>query len=205
MIQDSTLHAGSRARVMSLIWLVASLLVLFTAENIWIAPWLKDKLPRIPSLAPEALSGLWFLALLAITVFSILLIVAQVLVALDRGIPVRKRVGTGLATLLAVLLCAMWARVTAGSSFVTQSSQSNKGHSVTLIWKGSKSPAKGYNVYRGTKSGGPYTRINPDLVQGLKFLDQDVKSGTTYYYVIRAADFDGLESANSSEITAVIP
>lgn len=205
MIQDSTLHAGSRARVMSLIWLVASLLVLFTAENIWIAPWLKDKLPRIPSLAPEALSGLWFLALLAITVFSILLIVAQVLVALDRGIPVRKRVGTGLATLLAVLLCAMWARVTAGGSFVTQSSQSNKGHSVTLIWKGSKSPAKGYNVYRGTKSGGPYTRINPDLVQGLKFLDQDVKSGATYYYVIRAVDFDGLESANSSEITAVIP
>jgi hypothetical protein len=205
MSQDSTLHAGSRAKIMSLIWLVASLLVLFTAENIWIAPWLKNKLPRVPNLAPEALSGFWFLALLAISVFSILLIFAQFLVALDRGIPLRKRVGTGLATLLAVLLCVLWARVTSGSSAVPTFLQSSKGHSVTLTWKASKSPAKGYNVYRGTKSGGPYLRINPDLVQGLSYQDQDVKSGVTYFYVIRAVDADGLESANSSEITAKVP
>ena len=65
MSQDSTLHAGSRAKVMRIIWLLASALVLFTVESIWIAPWLKNKLPVIPNLAPEALSGLWFLALLA--------------------------------------------------------------------------------------------------------------------------------------------
>lgn len=205
MSQDSRLHAGSRAKVTSLIWLVASLLVLFTVENIWIAPRLKNKLPHIPNFAPEALSGLWFLALLAITVFSILLIVAQVLVALDRGIPLRKRVGTGLATLFAVLLCVLWARVTSRSSAVPAFLQRNKGHSVTLTWKASKSPAKGYNVYRSAKSGGPYLRINPDLVQGLSFQDQDVRSSTTYYYVIRAVDADGLESADSSEVTAVIP
>lgn len=190
---------------MSLIWLVASVLVLFTAENIWIAPRLKHKAQHIPTFAPQALSGLWFLALLAITVFSILLIVAQVLVALDQGIALRKKVGTGLATLSAVLLCALWARVTSGSSSVPESQQHNKGHSVTLMWKASKSLVKGYNVYRGTTSGGPYARINPDLVQGLGFQDQDVKSSTTYYYVIRAVDADGGESVNSSEITATVP
>lgn len=205
MSQDSTLHAGSRSKVMRIIWLVASLLVLFTAENIWIAPWLKNRLPRVPSLAPEALSGFWFLALLAITVFSILLIVAQVLVALDRGIPLRKRVGTGLATLSAVLLCVLWARVTAGSSSAPWSQQGRKGHSVTVIWKASKSPVKGYNVYRGARSGGPYSRINPDLVLGLSYVDRDVKSGATYYYVTRSVDADGRESVNSSEITVVIP
>ena len=205
MSQDSTLHAGSRSKVTRIIWLVASLLVLFTAENIWVAPWLKSKMPRAPNLAPEALSGFWFLALLAITVFSILLIVAQVLVALDRGIPLRKRLGTGLATFVAVLLCVMWARLTVGSSAVPQSQQGSKGHSVTLTWKASKSPVNGYNVYRGTKSGGPYSRINPDLVQGLSYKDESVRSGTTYYYVTRSVDADGLESANSSEITATIP
>lgn len=190
---------------MRMIWLLASLLVLFTGENIWIAPWLKDKLPHIPNFAPEALSGLWFLALLAITVFSILLVVAQVLVALDEGIPLRKRVGTGVATFFAVLLCVLWARVTSGSSSVPQSQQGSKGHSVTLIWKASKSAVKGYNVYRGTKSGGPYSRINPGLVQGLSYQDRDVHSGATYYYVTRAVDADGLESVNSSEISATVP
>ena len=205
MSKDSTLHSGSRAKVMSLIWLLASLLVLFTAENIWIAPRLKDKLPHIPNFAPEALSGPWFLALLAITVFSLLLIVAQVLVSLDRGIPLRTKMGTGVATLFAVLLCVLWARVTSGTSAVPALLQRDKGHSVTLTWQASRSPAKGYNVYRTTKSGGPYWRINPDLVEGLRFQDQDVKSSTTYYYVIRAVDADGRESVNSSEITAKVP
>ena len=205
MDQDSTLHAGARSKVMRIIWLIASVLVLFAAENIWIAPWLKDKLPLIANLAPEGLSGFWFLALLAITVFSIFLIVAQVLVVLDRRIPLRKRVGTGLATLTAVLLCVLWARVTAGSSSVPQSQPGSKGHSVTVLWKASKSHVTGYNVYRATKSGGPYSRINPRLVQGLSYQDRDVKNGTTYYYVTRSVDADGLESANSTEIAATIP
>lgn len=205
MSHDSTLHAGSRSKVIRIIWLVASLLVLFTAENIWLAPWLKNKLPRIPDFAPEALSGFWFLALLTITVFSILLIVAQVLVALDRGITFRKKVGTGLATFFAVLLCVMWARMTSGSSAVPASLQRNKGHSVTLTWTASKSQVKGYNVYRGVKPGGPYLKINPSPVEGLTYVDRDIRSGKTYYYVTRSVDADGRESVNSSEIAATIP
>jgi len=203
------LHSAARARVLSIIWIVASVLVLFAGENLWIDPWLRSKSRLVPSLTPEALSGLWFLALLAVTVFCILLIVAQVLVALDRGIPLGKRMGTGLATFLAVLLCVLWACVTSGmtsqSTFGQKFGRGSKGHSVTLTWKASKSAVKGYNVYRGTTSGGPYTKINPDLVPGLTYKDQDVPGGTTYYYVTRAVDADGRESANSSEIKAAVP
>lgn len=201
----STLHAGARARVLSIIWLIASVLVLFAAENIWVDPWLRNKSRHIPSLAPEALTGLWFLALLVVAVFCILLIVAQVLVALDRGIPLLKRMGTGLATLLALLLCALWVSVTSGKSSVPVFAQANKGHTVTLKWNASKSAVKGYNVYRGTKSGGPYIKMNPELVQGLTYQDQDVPGGKTFYYVTRSVDADGRESINSSEIKVTVP
>lgn len=203
------LHSAARARVLSIIWIVASVLVLFAGENLWIDPWLKNKSRLVPSLTPEALSGLWFLALLAVSVFCILLLVAQVLVALDRGIPLHKRMGTGVATFLAVLLCVLWACVTSGmtsrSTFGQNFGRESKGHSVTLTWKASKSAVKGYNVYRGTTSGGSYTKINPDLVPELTYKDQDVPGGTTYYYVTRAVDADGRESVNSSEITVAVP
>lgn len=129
----------------------------------------------------------------------------EVLVALDEGIPLRKRVGTGLAALFAVLLCVLWARVACGSSSVPQSQQGNKSHSVTLTWKASKSAVKGYNVYRGTKSGGPYTKINSALVQGLTYKDENVSGRATYYYVTRSVDVDDRESPNSSEIKATVP
>jgi len=75
---------------------------------------------------------------------------------------------------------------------------------VTLTWNASKSAVKGYNVYRGSSSGGPYTRINSSLVPGLSYQDQDVRSETTYYYVTRAVDANDRESANSSEIKVVV-
>jgi hypothetical protein len=205
MNSGSMLHAGSRAKVLSIIWLVASLLVLFAAENIWVDPWLRNKSRHMPNMVPEALSGLWFLALLIVAVFCVLLIVAQVLVAMDRGIPLLKRMVTGLATLLALSLCVLWVCVTSGASPRLAFALGSKSHAVTLTWKASKSSVQGYNVYRGTKPGGPYEKINSELVQGLTYKDQDVSGGATYYYVTRAVDVDGRESLNSSEITVAVP
>jgi hypothetical protein len=37
-------------------------------------------------------------------------------------------------------------------------------------------------VYRGTVSGGSYTKINSSLVTGLTYTDGTVVSGRTYYY-----------------------
>jgi hypothetical protein len=78
-------------------------------------------------------------------------------------------------------------------------------HSVALSWTASTSTVSGYNVYRGTASGGPYTRINSSLVGTLSYTDSTVQSSTTYYYVTTAVDSSGNESAYSNEVPASIP
>ena len=78
-------------------------------------------------------------------------------------------------------------------------------HSVVLTWTASTSTVAGYNVYRGTTSGGPYTKINSSLITTLAYTDSTVQNGTTYYYVATAVDSSGGESVNSKEVSAVIP
>jgi hypothetical protein len=80
-----------------------------------------------------------------------------------------------------------------------------KPHTATLTWKASPSHVPGYNVYRKSKSETDYRKINPSLVQGLKYIDSSVESGATYHYVVRAVDAEGHESANSHEFTVAIP
>jgi hypothetical protein len=78
-------------------------------------------------------------------------------------------------------------------------------HSVDVNWVASTSAVAGYNVYRGTLSGGPYSKINSTLITGLTYTDNTVSSGATYYYVITAIAADGTESSFSSQAQAVIP
>jgi Abnormal spindle-like microcephaly-assoc'd, ASPM-SPD-2-Hydin/Protein of unknown function (DUF1573) len=78
-------------------------------------------------------------------------------------------------------------------------------HSVALAWVASTSTVSGYNVYRSTTSGSGYAKINSALVTGLTYSDTTVQSGTTYYYVVNAVDSSGNESADSNQVTAVIP
>jgi fibronectin type 3 domain-containing protein len=63
----------------------------------------------------------------------------------------------------------------------------------------------GYNVYRATTSGGPYTKLNPSAVTGVTYTDSTVQSGRTYYYVTTAVDSSSHESAFSNQATAIIP
>jgi len=80
-------------------------------------------------------------------------------------------------------------------------------HTVTLTWTASTSPnVSGYNVYRGTASGGPYTKVNSALITGqTNYLDTTVQAGLTYYYVATAMDTSSNESAYSNQAQAVIP
>jgi hypothetical protein len=78
-------------------------------------------------------------------------------------------------------------------------------HSVTLSWTASTSTVAGYNVYRGTTSGGPYVKINSSLVTTLGYSDTTVQSGTTYFYVVTSVDSSGNESPDSNEASAPIP
>ena len=79
-------------------------------------------------------------------------------------------------------------------------------HNVDLSWNASTSTTiSGYNVYRGTVSGGPYSRINSALDSALSYIDSTVQSGQTYYYVTTAIDSSGVESSYSSQVQALIP
>jgi len=79
-------------------------------------------------------------------------------------------------------------------------------HSVNLSWTASTSQnISGYNIYRGIKSGGPYSKINPVLNAGTVYTDTTVADGQTYYYVTTAVNSSNEESSYSNQTTAVIP
>ena len=78
-------------------------------------------------------------------------------------------------------------------------------HSVGLTWIASTSTVSGYNVYRGTVNGGPYTLVNTSLIGALIYTDSTVQNGVTYYYVATAVDSSGNESAFSTPAQAIIP
>ena len=78
-------------------------------------------------------------------------------------------------------------------------------HSAVLGWTASTSTVSGYNVYRGTVSGGPYTKINSAPATTTTNTDSTVLSGLTYFYVVTAVDSTNVESAYSNEVSATIP
>lgn len=79
-------------------------------------------------------------------------------------------------------------------------------HSVSLAWTASTSQGVvGYNVYRGTASGGPYTKVNSALLAVTNYSDTTVDSEQTYYYVTTAVNSSNVESAYSNQADVVIP
>jgi len=74
---------------------------------------------------------------------------------------------------------------------------------VSLDWNdNNESDLAGYNAYRSTTSGGPYTKLNASLVSSSNYTDNAVSGGTTYYYVVRAVDASLNESGNSNQASA---
>jgi hypothetical protein len=76
-------------------------------------------------------------------------------------------------------------------------------HTVALTWTPSASTGVTYDVYRGTVTGGPYILLVSG-VTGSSYIDKNVQSGSTYYYVTTAATSGG-QSSYSNEVQAVIP
>ena len=77
-------------------------------------------------------------------------------------------------------------------------------HSVDLSWN-ETSTVVGYNIYRGSQSGGPYTKINSALDASTTYTDSSVQAGQVYYYVTTAVDSSGAESSYSNQIQAPVP
>ncbi|HEX7424944.1 MAG TPA: hypothetical protein VF311_13815, partial [Terriglobales bacterium] len=79
-------------------------------------------------------------------------------------------------------------------------------HSASLNWTASTSSnVTGYNVYRATQSGGPYTKLTSSPVAGTSYTDVTVQAGQTYYYVTTAVDSSSNESVYSNQATAAVP
>jgi Abnormal spindle-like microcephaly-assoc'd, ASPM-SPD-2-Hydin len=92
------------------------------------------------------------------------------------------------------------------SESLTGNGTSPPQHNVSLNWASSTSTdVVGYNVYRSTISGGPFTKINTALNPTTAFVDNSVQAGQTYYYVTTAVDGTGLESPYSNQVKTIIP
>jgi hypothetical protein len=78
-------------------------------------------------------------------------------------------------------------------------------HSVNLSWTASTSTVVGYNVYRSSQSGGPYTILDSSLIANTTFTDTTVQAGQTYYYVTTAVDTNNVESVFSNQVSAAVP
>jgi hypothetical protein len=78
-------------------------------------------------------------------------------------------------------------------------------HSVAITWTASTSAVTGYNVYRSTVSGGPYSKLNSSPVAGTSYTDTTVQASQTYFYVVTSVDSNNVESAFSTEVSASVP
>ncbi|MGH9775421.1 MAG: beta strand repeat-containing protein [Candidatus Acidiferrales bacterium] len=93
-----------------------------------------------------------------------------------------------------------------GSPISVSLSGTGVQHQATLTWVASTSSnIVGYNVYRGTNSGGQYTKLTSSPVNALTYLDTAVVAGQTYFWVVTAVDSSGNESGFSNQASAQVP
>jgi len=89
---------------------------------------------------------------------------------------------------------------------LTGNGQAPQPHSVDLTWTASQSPGVvGYNIYRGTVSGGPYSKVHGTLNADTSYTDTTVTAGQTYFYVAKGVDSNDVESGPSNQVQATVP
>ena len=184
----------------------AGSICVFAVENIWIDPWVAGRLHhRLPSFVPEALGGTWCLVLLAIGITLTFSVFCQVLVMKDAGLVGWKKALTGTAVLAAAILASEWFVATGGMAALDRVHPHRINHVVKLHWQASTSKNVRYNIYRGPTSGFHPDKLNSAPIGGLTFTDTTAENHKKYYYVARAVDANGRESADSNETTASVP
>ena len=73
-----------------------------------------------------------------------------------------------------------------------------EGSALEACWQ-TRTDAAGYNLYRGTVSGGPYELLAASPFDSTCHQDAGLTNGLTYYYVVTALDNLGNEGAYSNE------
>lgn len=80
------------------------------------------------------------------------------------------------------------------------------GMDVVLDWNDSpEADLLGYNVYRADSPGSGFVKINSTLVWQSGYIDSSTTRNRTYYYLLKAVDTSGNESAPSGELAVSIP
>ncbi|MFL5788018.1 MAG: fibronectin type III domain-containing protein, partial [Flavisolibacter sp.] len=88
-------------------------------------------------------------------------------------------------------------------SNLTAIAQSNT--SIQLDWSDNPTPQyneTGFEIYRGTNAGGPYTLVQINPADNLSYLDATASPNTKYYYIIRPVNNNGAGPL-SSEVSVV--
>jgi len=96
----------------------------------------------------------------------------------------------------------------AGGSPQSVSLSGTGTHDIILSWTaGGTSGVVGYDVYRGTTSGGESTTpLNSSPIAGTTYTDSNVQAGQKYYYVVTALNStETTQSADSNETSATVP
>ena len=93
---------------------------------------------------------------------------------------------------------------------LTGTGATTSSHNSTIAWTSSPSSSiTGYNVYRGTQNCGPYALLTPSPINDVSYVDFQVSSGSTYFYVVTAVGsnppYATLESIKSSQVSSTIP
>ncbi len=78
-------------------------------------------------------------------------------------------------------------------------------HSVDLAWKPPSSSVAGFNVYRGPKKSGPFSKLNGSVHPKSTFTDASVVGGSTYFYATTSVNKKGKESKFSNQVQVKIP
>jgi len=130
------------------------------------------------------------------------------------GIPVGTVLLPGQVATLAVAFAPAATGSVSGSITVTSDAANSpsvialsgtSGHSVLLSWVASTSAVVGYNVYEGSVSGGPYSKLTTSPVATTNYTDSSVQSGQTLYFVVTSVSAGNVESAYSNQTSATIP
>jgi hypothetical protein len=78
-------------------------------------------------------------------------------------------------------------------------------HTVSLDWaKSSSASVTGYDVFRGTVSGGPYTEIGSTSAAVLDYNDATVQANVEYFYVVTSVA-GSEQSGYSTQVAVSVP
>ena len=80
-------------------------------------------------------------------------------------------------------------------------------HAVQLTWdvpSSTSDPIAGYHVYRSTGSSSSYSMLSSLETQTI-YTDSTVQSGSTYQYIVKSVDTQGVESVPSNPASVTIP